>query len=114
MRTIKLGGREIILTGSVMAAYYYKQEFGQSMGGDLVDYFNKGRVDEIMAMQMVWAMEKATNEGKLDDFETWLGKINWLDISELGKDIFEEAQDAMFREAPKKETEKEEPKPKAK
>lgn len=119
MRTIKLGGREIQITGSPLTPLYYKREFGTPLSGDLikvqVESGDVTKFDDITILQMIWAMEKTTEDGKLDDFETWLSKIEWMDLSEVYKETLLEAQDATFREDPAKESEpKPEPKQKTK
>lgn len=116
MRTIKLGGREIQITGSPLTPLYYKREFGSTLSGDLIktqaEAGDATKFDDVAILQMIWAMEKTTEGGKLDDFETWLGKIEWLDLSEVYRATLLEAQDATFREDPEKS--KPEPKPKQK
>ncbi len=119
MRRIKLGNREIDIQGSPMTPLYYKREFGQSLGADVLQMrFMQESLesfDDVNLLQMVWAMEKTAKGGRLIDFETWLGQFEYLNLLDVIAEVTEEAWDATFRDAEEKPEEpKEKPKPKKK
>lgn len=115
MRKIKLGGREIKMIGSPITPLFYKREFNQSLSGDLMVLQtieqNPAIFDDINLLQMIWAMEKTTNMGKLEDFESWLLEFENMDLMAVAEDVINEAMNATFCES---KDHKEKTKPKGK
>lgn len=104
MKIINLGGREIKIMGSPITPFYYKQEFKQSLSGDLMAMkdLNKdiSKFDDINLLQMVWAMEKTTNKD-IKPFKDWLNDFEYLDLGDIIEVVAEEATNATFRDKPK-------------
>lgn len=103
MKTIKLGNREITMVGSPMTPYFYKKAFNQSFSGDILAMEvlkdDKSKFDDINLLQMIWAMECTYKMGKdIKDFEGWLAEFEYMNLSEVVTDVFEEAKNATFRE----------------
>lgn len=103
MKTIKLGNREITMVGSPMTPYFYKKAFNQSFSGDILAMGDlkddKSKFDDINLLQMIWAMECTYKMGKdIKDFEGWLAEFEYMNLSEVVTDVFEEAKNATFRE----------------
>lgn len=81
MRTIRLGDRQVEMTGSALTPFFYAQEFGRPLTLDsafLASIETPEQVAElddvfiITILRIVWAMEKTTELGRLTDFQSWL------------------------------------------
>ena len=92
-----------------MTPFFYKRAFKQSLSGDLMEMEgfeeDKTKFDDINILQMIWAMEYTHRMGQgMKDFEGWLAEFEYLDLSEVIGDVFEEVMNATFhsKDTPKK------------
>lgn len=107
MREIKIGETTYGVRATTLALLFYKQEFKTSLLTDYVQASqardsNGGMFDEVILMQIMWAMHKADKlPEKTPGFMAWLeelGKINFAD-PELYKGIIMEAAEGFFQQA---------------
>lgn len=111
MRNIELGNREIKIHASPLTPYIYKKNFNQTFSSDLIELSqiqdDMTKLDDVNVLQMIWAMEK-TDNNRIDDFETWLSKLEKVDLGEVIQDVTEEAMNATFHTKNKETKEPEE------
>lgn len=109
MREVKIGEETVRVRATPVALLFYKQEFNTSLVGDLTVLSDiKGtdgkldmtRFNELILLQIVWAMAKADKFGQsFPSFTAWLNSFEHIDITdpEFAQPALEEAAQGFFR-----------------
>ncbi len=104
MREVKIGGKNYRVVASPITLFFYKKEFKTDLIGDMMSFQSLEdditTFDSTILLQMAWAMAKTANNGKLVNFEQWLGELEYIDFSDdtMTLGIVEEAQKGFFRD----------------
>ena len=103
MREVNIGGKDYRVVASPITLFFYKKEFKRDLLGDLLAMealeFDSSQFDGLVVLQMAWAMIKTANNGKLEAFEQWLSKLEYVDFedTEMILGIVDEAREGFFR-----------------
>lgn len=105
MRSIKIGEKTYGVRATTLALLFYKQEFHRPLLTDYVNgakeaESNGGMYDEILLLQIMWAMHKADRlPEKTPSFIDWISEIEGFNFSdpEIYQSILGEAGEGFFQ-----------------
>ena len=103
MREINIGGKDFRVVASPITLFFYKKEFKRDLLGEMMGFEKMendvSNFDGLVILQMAWAMIKTANNGRLEGFEQWLGKLEYVDFedTQMILDIVDEARENFFR-----------------
>jgi hypothetical protein len=105
MKEIKVGDKSVRVRATPLALFYYRQEFGTDLIGDIISIKNP-KLSSTICLQVIWAMAKAESFGKpFPSFEVWIAGLTGIDFSDPSFSLaaLEVATNGFFRggQAPK-------------